>query len=86
MVLLVPLTYRGLTDPKGDTRFYVRAVWCALVALLTLPSRGLLDLTWAEPWGSTTAGLALLFAWVAARGSRPQPSIQEVSGPACRAR
>ncbi|MCO5165975.1 MAG: DUF2029 domain-containing protein [Planctomycetes bacterium] len=47
--------------------------WGALAALLALPSRGLLDLAWAEPWGSTTAGLALLFA-LSASACRAAPA------------
>lgn len=73
LVLLLPAALvlaRALAeDARPDRRAW--AAWCGLVALFTLPSRGLLDLTWAEPWGSTTAGLVVLFAWAA---SRPAPA------------
>lgn len=75
LVGLLPATLvvgRVLAEGAPDRRAWL--AWGALVALLTLSSRGLLDLTWAEPWGSTTAGLALLFA-LSASACRAAPAL-----------
>lgn len=82
LVALLPATLvlaRRLAEGPGDRRTW--GVWAALVAWFTLPSRGLLDLSWAAAWGSTTAGLALLFCWLAAEARRDPGEVVALARP-----